>query len=216
VWIARSWQALLDLARGDVPAAEVGFAEAMAAWGPSANPDAVMCFVAQQLTLRLVSGATGDILALLRDASATDPDPLMWHALLSYPAVLAGDVEWATRSLDVLAGGGIERLRPDLTQLAALAMASEAAATLHRPDVAAPVAAALAPYADRRIVTSVYGGGGLWWGTVAHQLGLCAATVGNTDDARRWFARAIELHERDRTPFFTDRSLQALSALSAG
>jgi DNA-binding SARP family transcriptional activator len=213
-WIARSWQALLDLARGDVPAAEAGFAAAMAVWGPSANPDAVMCFVAQQLTLRLVSGDTADILPLLRDASVTDPDPLMWQALLSYPAVLAGDVAGANRSLDLLAGGGIERLRPDLTQLMAVAMASEAAGALHRADVAAPVAALLEPYADRRIVTSVYGGGGLWWGTVAHQLGVCAATLGNRDDARRWFTRAIELHEGDRTPFFTERSRRAISALA--
>jgi DNA-binding SARP family transcriptional activator len=215
VWIVRSWQALLDLARGDVSAAEEGFAEALAAWGPSANPDAVMCFVAQQLTLRLVSGDTGDILVLLRDAAATDPDPLLWQALLSYPAVLAGDTEGANRSLDLLAGGGLERLRPDLTQLTALAMASEAAAALDRADVAGAVAVVLGPYADRRIVTSVYGGGGLWWGTVAHQLGLCAATTGDTDDARRWFSRAVELHERDRTPFFTERSRQALSALNA-
>lgn len=213
VWIARSWRALLDLARGDVPAAEVGFAEALAAWGPSANPDAVMCFVAQQLTLRLLSGDTGDLLVLLRDAASTDPDPLMWQALLSYPAVLAGETEAANRSLDLLADGGVERLRSDLTQLTALAMASEAAAALHRPDVAAAVADVLAPYADRRIVSNVYGGGGLWWGTVAHQLGLCAMTTGNTDDARRWFSHAVELHERDRTPFFVGRSRQALADL---
>jgi DNA-binding SARP family transcriptional activator len=213
-WIARSWRALLDLARGDVPAAEAGFAAAMAVWGPTANPDAVMCFVAQQLTLRLVSGDTGTILPMLRDASVTDPDPLMWQALLSYPAVLAGDVAGANRSLDLLADGGVARLRPDLTQLIALAMASEAAAALDRRDVAGPVAAVLAPYADRRIVTSVFGGGGLWWGTVAHQLGLCAATLGNVDDARGWFTRAIELHDHDRTPFFTERSRLALAALA--
>jgi DNA-binding SARP family transcriptional activator len=215
IWIARSWQALLDLATGETARAEEGFAAALAAWGPEANPDATMCFVAQQLTVRMLSGDTSDIVALLSDAAATESDPLLWHALLSYPLVLAGDLEGANRSLDVMVDGGLERLRPDVSQLAALAMMSEAAAALKRDDVATPVAALLAPYGDRRIVMNVYGGGGLWWGTVAHQLGLCATTIGNTDDARRWFVRAGELHERDRTPVFTERSRQALALVTA-
>lgn len=212
VWIARSWSALLDLYRGDVEAAEAGFAEALAVWGPAPNPDAVQCFFAQQLTLRLLDGRTGEIIDMLREVAATDPDQTMWNALLSYPLALAGAPDEADRALDAVMAAGISSLRSDVTQHVVLAMLSEAAALLQRADVASAVVPLLEPFADRRIVANIYGGGGFCWGSVAFQLGLCAETVGHPDAARSFYERALEHAEQDAATLFAERARTRLAA----
>jgi DNA-binding SARP family transcriptional activator len=213
VWIARSWSALLDLYRGDVEAAEAGFAEALAVWGPVPNPDAVQCFFAQQLTLRLLDGRTGEIIDMLREVAATDPDQTMWNALLSYPLALAGAMDEAGRALDVVMAAGVSSLRRDVTQHVVLAMLSEAAALLQRADVARAVADQFEPFEDRRIVANIYGGGGFCWGSVAYQLGLCAQTVGDRDSARSWYERARDHAERDGAAQFAQRATASLAAV---
>lgn len=213
VWIARSWTALLDLYRGERTAAEAGFAEALAAWGPEPNPDAVQCFFAQQLNTRLLDGDTSDVVDVLREVAATDPNTLMWNALLSYPLVLAGATADAHRALDDVMTAGVDRLPVDVTHHVVLAMLSEAAAALGRSDVSSMVATVLEPFADRRIVTNVYGGGGLCWGSVAHQLGECAVTVGDLDGARTWFVQALAHHRQDDAAPFVERTSQRIRSL---
>ena len=214
VWIARSWTALLDLYRGERASAEAGFAEALAAWGPDANPDAVQCFFAQQLTVRLIDGDTSDIIDGLRDVAAGDSNPLMWSALLSYPCVLAGRHDEAHRSLDDVMAAGIDALPEDVTHHVCLAMLAEAASMLGRRDVAEEVERVLTPFADRRIVSNIYGGGGICWGSVAHQLGECAVTRGDTGRAGDWFKRAVEHHRADGAVVFQARSQARLATLA--
>lgn len=213
VWIARSWTALLDLYRGDRDAAEAGFAEALAAWGAEPNPDALQCFFAQQLCLRLLDGDTSDIVDVLTEIARSDPDTVLWNALLSYPLALAGRSVDAHRGLDEVLESGIERLRADVIQHVALAMLSEAAALLERPDVAAVVEAVLEPFADRRIVANVYGGGGLCWGSASHALGLCARTQGHDEIASHWFGIALDHHHRDGSAPFVARTRGQLDLL---
>ncbi len=213
VWMARSWTALLDLYRDDRFGAEAGFAEALAAWGPNPNPDAVQCFFAQQLTLRMIDGDTTDMIDGLRQVAAGDPNQSMWNALLSYPYVLAGRQDEAHRSLDEVMAAGIDTLPEDVTHHVCLAMLAEAASVLGRRDVATDVERVLTPFAERRIVSNVYGGGGICWGSVAHQLGECAVTRGDAGRAGDWFRRAVEHHRMDGAVAFQARSEARLAAM---
>ena len=179
---------------------------------PEPNPDAVQCFFAQQLTLRLLDGRTGEIIDMLREVAATDPDQTLWNALLSYPLALAGATDEAERALGAVMVAGVSSLRPDVTQHVALAMLSEASAVLERADVSAAVARQLEPFADRRIVASIYGGGGFCWGSVALQLGLCAETIGNRDTARSWYGRAVDHADQDAAVLFAQRAGARLAA----
>ena len=214
VWIARSWSALLDLYRGDVEAAEAGFAEALAVWGPAPNPDAVQCFFAQQLTLRLLDGRTGEIIDMLREVAATDSDQMLWNSLLSYPLALSGASDESSRALDAVMMSGVSSLRSDVTHHVALAMLSEAAALLQRADVSQAVAPVLEPFADRRIVANIYGGGGFCWGSVAYQLGLCAETSGDRDTARSRYELALDHAEQDAAVLFAQRAQTRLASVT--
>ncbi|HEX4981465.1 MAG TPA: hypothetical protein VFV63_07205, partial [Ilumatobacteraceae bacterium] len=105
-------------------------------------------------------------------------------------------------------------LRHDVTHHTALAMLCEAAGALGRSDVAGAVAPLLESFADRRIVTNVYGGGGLCWGSVAHQLGICAATTGEIGAALHWFEVALEHHRNDGAVPFEARTQARLAELA--
>lgn len=135
----------------------------------------------------------------------------MWNALLSYPLALAGATDEADRALDAVMAAGVASLRPDVTQHVAFAMLSEAAALLQRGDVAVAVARQLEPFADRRIVANIYGGGGFCWGSVAFQLGLCAETLGDPGSARSWYERALDHAEQDAAVRFAHRASTRLA-----
>jgi tetratricopeptide (TPR) repeat protein len=201
-WISRSWQALLDMTRGDLERAESGFVDALALWGDPPNPDAWTCFAAQQLNLLLLQDQAGDVVDLMIASAAEDPDPRLWRALLTYPLVQGGRLDEAHGQLDAVLGDGLDALAFDLTWLAAMAMLSETAAALGRADAAGELARRLAPFGDRWVVVNAFGGGGLCWGAVAHQLGILSATLGDRDEARRWLARAKRSHaEAAAEPF---------------
>ena len=72
------------------------------------------------------------------------------------------------------------------------------------------------PYADRHVVLNCFGGGGAYWGPVAHHLGRLAATLGHGAEARARLERAIEACETMGAAAFAPRSRDALAALAGG
>jgi hypothetical protein len=61
------------------------------------------------------------------------------------------------------------------------------------------------------VVVNAYGGGGLCWGAVAHQLGILAATVGDRDGAQSWLARAERSHAEAAAEPFLARTRAAVA-----
>jgi tetratricopeptide (TPR) repeat protein len=85
-----------------------------------------------------------------------------------------------------LAGSG-PRWLGAMTDLAVVA------AAIGDYDAASRIYAALAPYRGRLVV---WAGANSAWGSVSHQLGLLAATMGRNADAAKDFGEAIELEEQ--------------------
>ena len=69
-------------------------------------------------------------------------------------------------------------------------MLADTAVRLDDTDAAAILLDLLRPAAGLQAILNCYGGGGAYWGPVAHQLGRLAATVGRPDEADGWFTRA--------------------------
>ena len=85
----------------------------------------------------------------------------------------------------------------DASWLAAQVLWAQAAARCgHRPG-SEMLYERLLPWGDQFATTHVTANGG-----VSHYLGMLAHTLGLHDEADRWFAKSVALHEAMETPFF--------------
>ena len=95
-------------------------------------------------------------------------------------------------------------------------MLADTAAALGDRDGARTLARLLEPYADRHVVLNCFGGGGAYWGPVAHHLGRLEAILGHGAAARAHLERAVRACEATGAAAFTPRSRAALAALAGG
>jgi hypothetical protein len=127
----------------------------------------------------------------------------------------AGDLAGARSAYEQLAARNFE-LPPDSNWLLAIAVLADTAAALGDRDGASTLAGLLEPYADRHVVLNCFGGGGAYWGPVAHHLGRLAAILGHGAEARAHLERAVRACAAMRAIAFTPRSRDALAALAGG
>ncbi len=212
-WIAQSWRSLHQLFTGNELAAESGFAEALALWGPHSNTDAFMCFSAQQLNLALLRGRGGDLVELLRSAAADDPEPLVWTAFLSYPMVQGGFTDEASTCLETVMRFGLDTLQRTATWPVAMSMLAEAAVSLDHREVAAALLPLIEPFEGRYVLLNVFGGGGFCWGSFDHQIGIVRAATGDRSGALGALDRAISAQELVGAVPFVERSRRARAEL---
>ena len=92
-------------------------------------------------------------------------------------------------------------------------MIAESAAVLGHATIARPALAALEPFIARQAVLNVFGGGGFCWGSLAHQVGLLRATLGDLEGARAALDDALRTHERIGAELFAERSREALGTV---
>jgi len=71
----------------------------------------------------------------------------------------------------------------------------------------------LTPFADRMLVLDAFGGGGSFFGSAAHQLGLLAATAGNLTEAERHLRVALDANASFGARYWALRSENAIRAL---
>lgn len=206
VWMARSWQALLAHYRGEVARAERWRLDALAAWGPSPNPDAVLCDLAQRMMIAALAGEVDEFLPIVHHQASHDAEPVFWQCLLALlhaqglPDV--GERAATIGAIDAVMEAGLDHLLPTVTRLPALAFLAEAAARSGHVEAARAVLPALAPLAGRHVVMNVYGGGGLCWGVADQALALAAAVAGEVEDAVVWHRAAVaELTSTGGRPF---------------
>lgn len=189
VWIARSWQALLALYRGDRVGAERCRADARAAWGPEPNPDAVLCDLAHGLVTGLLDGDVDEMLPIIRFQAGTDAEPLFWQCLLALASSIGDSHELRVESrstIDLVLTAGPDSLLPTVTRLPALVFLAEAAARTGHVDAARTTAELLEPETGTHVLLNVYGGGGMCWGVVDQALAMAASTAGDPEGAARW------------------------------
>ncbi len=210
-WAAKSWQALIAIVLGRLEEAE---SAAFDAYGhqPPDHPEAMAALGVQLVNVRLFQGRAGEMVDMLKMASAENPHIPCYGAVLALCCAEAGQLEAASEVYTGFAQAGFN-LPPDSNWLLGVCVLADCCATLGDPDGAAALAARLQPWAERHAVLNCYGGGGAWWGPVAHHLGRLAAVQGDVDTARSRLQQAVLASRRAGAPQYEERSQAALATL---
>lgn len=214
-WATTSWRALLAIIDDRLDEAETLAFEAFAHQAPAEHPEAAAALGVNLVDIRLFQGRADEMVGLLRDAADANPHIPAYRAVLALCCTNAADLSGARGAYEQLAARSFE-LPPDSNWLLAIAVLADTAATLGDRHGARVLRDLLEPYAGRHVVLNCFGGGGAYWGPVAHHLGRLEATLGRGARARAHLEHAIDACEAMGAAGFAPRSRNALAALASG
>lgn len=187
-----SLEALLD---GDLTAAEVRANEAFETGSATGQLDAFTLYGGQILSIRYHQGRMGELSDLLVTAIAETPAIGAYHAGLPAALAQAGEHEEARAALRRFVDR-IGEIQVDLTWLATMTLAADAAVMVGDRRSSELLYGLLAPHGERVAVI----GHILCFGPVAHRLGCLAALLGRDHDARQHLETALGLATRLDSP----------------
>lgn len=211
-WATACWRTLSTIIDGRCSDAEALAFAALGQQSSGEHPEAVAALGVNLVDIRLFEGRSAEMIELLTAAADENPQIPAYRAVLALCCAEAGDLVGAREAYDRFAGSDFE-LPADSNWLLAVTVLADAGATLGDADGAARLTELLEPWADRQVVLNCYGGGGSYWGPVAHHLGRLAAVRDDPATARAHLERAIELAEGFGALLFAARSRAALAAL---
>jgi DNA-binding SARP family transcriptional activator len=140
------------------------------------------------------------------------PQPALALAALAWHAdclARAGRIEDAAKSLAAIEPATISDVERDAYWLPTLSMLADAAYVAGSVAIAEAVGDCLESLTDLTIVDP----GLIYRGSAAHAAGLAAATCGQRDAAVDLLTRGQRIHDEHRSPWMTERSRHALTAL---
>ncbi|MCU1371578.1 MAG: hypothetical protein JWO77_2772 [Ilumatobacteraceae bacterium] len=188
-WATAAWRGLGAVIDGDLDRAERLAFEAVALAEPG-EPGAEACLGVNLVDIRLYQGRSGEVLDLLEGAADASPHIPCYRAVLALCAIEAGERTLAARAFDHFRATDFAAIPEDTNRLLALVVLADTAVQLGDAASAATLRELLLPSAGLQAVLNCYGGGGAYWGPVAHQLARLDALAGRGDEAERWFAQA--------------------------
>ncbi len=191
-WLVSSARASRAFLAGDLAAAERHADAARQSGTEAGHPDAERVHLLTMLAVRQQQGRIDELASGLDPVSSSAGSDA--YALLRAIADAGRLQEIAPWYRSAIAAGLPDANEP--TGHAALANLGYLAALLGDVANAGLLYERLEPWADRFAVTDIFQHVG------AHELGMLAATTERTDDANRWFAKAIEVHEDVPAPLF--------------
>ncbi|MDJ0767224.1 MAG: BTAD domain-containing putative transcriptional regulator [Ilumatobacter sp.] len=212
-WWVEAWSALHDIATGRPERGESRAHAALERWSDPDSGDAYECYVSQLVTMRLLSGDGAAVAPILVGLAEAAPDRVGYRGVAALALAQSGDLAAANAHLDAVAGRGIDALRDDATFTTSAALLAESAWVCGRADVAELLHPRLEPLADRHAVLNMWGGGGMYWGSLRHSLGLLDALRGDTARAAEQLAAAATSARQDGTTPFAERAESALATL---
>jgi tetratricopeptide (TPR) repeat protein len=190
-WATMSWQALVAIVDNRLDEAEELAFAALGHQAPAEHPEALAALGVNLTDIRLFQGRSSEMVELLRDAADANPHIPCYRAVLALCCMDAGDEAGAREAYAYFSATDFE-VPPDSNWLLTVAVLADVAATLGDAIGARILSDALMPYADRHVVLNCFGGGGAYWGPVAHHLGRCCAVMGAPDQAGDFLDRARE------------------------
>ncbi len=214
-WATTSWRALIVVIDGRFDDAEVLAFEALAYQAPAEHPEAVAALGVNLVDIRLFQGRAAEMLDLLHAAAEQNPHIPTYRAVLALCCSQAGALDAAREAFEQLAAGDFV-LPADSNWLLAVAVLADTAATLGDRERAPTLVRLLAPYSDRHVVLNCFGGGGAYWGPVAHHLGRLEALLGRPKQACELLERAIRAAEALGAFAFATTSRETLAGLDGG
>jgi len=213
-WATTSWRALIAVVDGRFDDAEALAFEALAYQAPAEHPEALAALGVNLVDIRLFQGRAAEMLDLLHEAAEQNPHIPTYRAVLALCCSHAGALDAARDAFEQLAARDFV-LPADSNWLLAVAVLADTAATLGDRERAHTLVRLLAPYSDRHVVLNCFGGGGAYWGPVAHHLGRLEALLGRPKHAHELLERAIGAAEALGAFAFATTSRETLSALDS-
>lgn len=187
-WATAVWLGLDALIDGDLDLAEERAVAAAALQGSEGGAQA--CLGVNLVNIRLYQGRSGEVLDLLAAAAEASPHIPCYRAVHALCAVEAGEEAAATASYERFRSSGFAAIPHDTNRLLALVVLADAAVQLGDAEGAPLLRDLLAPAGHLNALLNCYGGGGAFWGPVAHQLARLESLLGNRAEADAWFAVA--------------------------
>jgi len=203
-WATTSWRSVLAIAAGRYADAEALAREAFASQAPAHHPEALAALGVNLVTIRMLEGRAGEVLDLLDEAATDNPQIPAYRAVLALASLLADDRVRAERAYTSFAACDFD-VPPDSNWLVTHAALAEVAAATGDLRGVAVLTDRLTPYAERHVVLNCYGGGGSYWGPVAHGLGLLALAAGEHEAAATWAGQARRAQRALGAESFRDR-----------
>ncbi len=192
-WFCAALRATRSLLDGDLGSAERHVGEALALGDRLDSREVALEVGAQLVYLRFEQGRAGEALAAARREVERFPAAAAWRAALARILLAAGRTAEARQTLEPLARSRFAEVPRDRGHLPTLAMAAEVAFATGDELAASSLEPLLAPHARLHVVA---GSGLLYYGSVAHALGLAAATLSQWDAAIAHFEVALAAEAR--------------------
>jgi len=195
--------------RGDLAEFERRAEAALAFGMEHGEPDAFNIYGAQLANVRYHQGRLAELISVMEQTLAENPGLVVYRAVLAMAKAQAGDADAARRMLE--ADQALGFLMPeDQTWSSGFACWVEAAVLLNAVPAADALRNRILPYHDQLATTGVQ-----FVPAFSHYLGLLDRLVGHNDEAERWFAEALQLHKRLRSPILVAQTLAAWAGLLA-
>jgi class 3 adenylate cyclase/tetratricopeptide (TPR) repeat protein len=180
---------------GGLDDAEQASREGLSLGEQGGQPDASTFFTVQLFVIRYEQGRMDDDLgAQLAAFAERVPLPISQLMLAVHHCERGRSDDAASLFADVVARG-LRNMPRDNTWSPTMALAVTVCASLKDTGQAAALYEILAPFEDLNLAHTL-----MWFGTVAHYLGILDVTLGRFDDADVRFAAAATTHERLGTP----------------
>jgi class 3 adenylate cyclase/tetratricopeptide (TPR) repeat protein len=191
--VVKCWLAQLA---GDIEVAERENNVALEQATLSGQPEALSFYAAVLITIRRMQGRFAEILPLVVQAADADQALPALKGAVAFGEALAGNTEAARALIDEFLPQNFHPF--DGNFLSAMSLWSEAAAEAGHLEGAAAITKLIEPYPDQLQVGCVIVLPGM-----AHGLARLADTLGHHEEADRYFAQALEVHERLEARFLT-------------
>jgi DNA-binding SARP family transcriptional activator len=208
LWLARADEANLAIVAGELEAAASLAAEARDL-GQHSEPDARVCYAAQQASIAHYSGRLAELVPMFEQSILDNPGVPGFRATLALALAESGRTQEAETILDREAATSFQELPNDVTWLAAVCIYAHVSAQLRHRQASELLYTLLAPWHEQ-IAFPAFG----VWGPVELYLGLLARARGETELAHDHLWRAAEAADRAAAPLWKARAQRELSGLA--
>jgi class 3 adenylate cyclase len=185
-WLYAYDSAMRTQLAGDTDRAEQLATEALQIGAGGGEPDAMIIFGAQIISVHIQRGTLEELIPLIEQAAAEAPDLAgVYAAVLAFANAQAQRTEEARRQLEEFATANFD-LPMDNTWLTGMVAYAEAAVHCGDPSYAGPIFDLLAPWSDQWSTTGSTTGEG----PVSRFLGGLATVLDRYDEATSYFAQS--------------------------
>jgi hypothetical protein len=208
LWLRRADEANLAIVSGDLNLADALATDALQIGG-SSEPDAVVCYAAQQAAIAFERGILGELVPSLEQAGRDNPGVPGFRALLALALSEAGRADDAHKLLELAVASSLPDAPHDVAWLTVACAYAHVAAGVADPTAAAVLYRALEPFGEQ-LAFPAFG----VWGPVGLYLGSLAAVLGEPAGAAHHLQQAARIAVRAGAPIWEARALHRLEHLA--